>query len=491
MADQMKKQKPVGWFGLQAASLFTGTVNHMHNILPIIFALLCVSLGGIVLGSFLGWGQIGFDFHDWAQEGPRYMFIRQALLEGKLPLFIQSEMMDTQRFLSIPDVVFSPQMVLLRWLMPGEFVLVNALMLYLAGALGVWQISKKLNWSVFSFAITLGLMLLNGFIWSHLGVGHSMWVSAFLLPFFILLVLALLGGRPNWRWVFKMALLMLIVFAQGGFHFVLWCLAFLFLVGLANIKSIWWVVKGVGFSILFCLPRILPAAIQFGGQERRFISGFLSLTDLFKSMIEIQLPYEATQTINSGLATWETNFYIGFIGFALIVVFGLFLGIKNHASAQVSIRRLGIPVSIFTLFSIGKFFLPINRLPLPLMDAERVSSRWFILPLLILAVVAIEQFDLWIKHKRMNGFVFGLLGLAGLVLYHDLIQNARLWRLEMLKTIFPATPVNLNVQVLALDDPLYLTMLIVGCFVMSVAAIALCVLIRKELKQESVQRITG
>jgi hypothetical protein len=52
-------------------------------------------LGGVVVGYTLNWGKIPFDFLDWSQEGPRFLFLQQALAEGNLPLFIESPMIET------------------------------------------------------------------------------------------------------------------------------------------------------------------------------------------------------------------------------------------------------------------------------------------------------------------------------------------------------------------------------------------------------------
>ena len=95
------------------------------------------ALGIVVWGSFLNWGAFQFDRHDWTQEGPRYAFLRQALLEGQLPLHIQSQLAATDRFLALPDAVTAPQVVLLRWLHPAQFVLINTLLLYTLGFIGL------------------------------------------------------------------------------------------------------------------------------------------------------------------------------------------------------------------------------------------------------------------------------------------------------------------------------------------------------------------
>ncbi|TET84319.1 MAG: hypothetical protein E3J37_03965, partial [Anaerolineales bacterium] len=183
--------------------------------------------GGVTWSFFLNFGRLGFDLHDWTQEGPRYAFLRQALLENRLPLHIGSTLATTDRFLAIPDTVISPQVVLLRFVEPGLFVLINTLFLYSLGYLGLFLLRRKFSWSPVTFSVVFLLFSLNGNPIAHIAVGHSMWVSYFLLPYFALLVMNLLEGQTDWKWITQMALLQFALFLQGGFHFVIWSLMFL------------------------------------------------------------------------------------------------------------------------------------------------------------------------------------------------------------------------------------------------------------------------
>jgi hypothetical protein len=117
--------------------------------------------------------------------------------------------------------------------------------------------------------------------------------------------------------------------------------------------------------------------------------------------------------------------------------------------------------------SLGKVYEPINRLPLPLLDAERVSTRFLLLPVLFAAALAGIALQRWISERslgiREKLTVLVLLG----VLAHDLVQHIRLWRVDRMHLLFESTPVSLAAKVINHGDPLYVGALVVG----SIAAI--------------------
>ena len=418
--------------------------------------------GGVTWSFFLNFGRLGFDLHDWTQEGPRYAFLRQALLENHLPLHIGSTLATTDRFLAIPDTVISPQVVLLRFVEPGLFVLINTLFLYSLGYLGLLLLRRKFSWSLVTFSVVFLLFSLNGNPIAHIAVGHSMWVSYFLLPYFSLLVLNLLEGQAGWKWVTQMALLQLALFLQGGFHFVIWSLMFLVLLGIFSHRLLGPILKAIFFTILLSLVRILPPALEFSSQDNPFISGYFSVNDLFEAFTTLTAPAAARSGMYSALGWWEVDVYTGLLGLIFLIVFGLYLTWKTPSSAGIMQRVLLAPIFAMTVLSIGKIFQPISMLPIPLLDAERVSSRFLILPVVMTLVLGGVQMERFLRNRTMSfGLQLTTLTLVGLMA-HDLLQHARLWRVENIATLFTRTPVDIRSQVILRVDPPYTTALLVG-----------------------------
>jgi hypothetical protein len=119
----------------------------------------------------------------------------------------------------------------------------------------------------------------------------------------------------------------------------------------------------------------------------------------------------------------------------------------------------------------------INHLPIPLADSERISSRFFILPLVFLIILgSIHLQDHLTKHETrplaQDIFSLGLLFLMA----HDLYQHTRLWRVKNMYTLFISTPVDYRANVLDHPDPPYINALIVGSVVSLLTLAVLLVL---------------
>ena len=435
--------------------------------------------GGVIWSFFLNWGRLGFDLHDWTQEGPRYAFLRQALLENRFPLHIGTSLVSTERFLAIPDTIISPQILLLRFIEPGTFVWVNTLFLYSLGFLGLLLLRRKFNWSPITCTVVFALFSLNGHPMVHVAVGHSMWISYFLLPYFAYLVFNLLDGQNGWKWVTQMALLQFAFYLQGGFHFVNWSLMFLVLLGIFSIRHLEPILKALLFSVLLSMPRILPAAIEFNGLKRGFISGYFSITDLFNAFTALKAP-EEVRSWYSALGWWEVDAYIGLLGFVFLVVFGVWMTWKAADAGELAYGSILMPSLVMVVLSIGKIYQPITLIPLPLVSVERVSSRFVILPVVMLLFLGGVQLERFLRSRTWDFQVH----LAGLMLVgvmgHDLLQHARLWRVENMNLLFDRTPVEISADVLIRSDPTYFTALLVG---LGVAALTLIFLVYKIHRQ--------
>lgn len=437
-------------------------------------------LGAAIWAFFLNWGRIGFDLHDWTQEGPRYAFLRQALLENRLPLHIGSSLASTERFLAIPDTVISPQVLLLKFVEPGMFVLLNTLILYTFGFLGLMLIRRKFSWSPLTFTVVYMLFTLNGHPMAHVAVGHSMWIAYFLLPYFVYLLFDLIEGNASWTWVAQMALLQLVLYLQGGFHFVTWSMMFLLILGITNLRYFLPVLKALIITALLSMLRILPAALQFGDDPRRFISGYFSVSDLVQAFVTLRAPEQALSGMYSAFGWWEADIYTGLLGFAFILIFGVYLALRDRDEKTARYRSLLPAVFVMAVLSLGKIFQPITILPLPLMDAERVSSRFIIISFVVLLILAGVHFE---RYVRKESWILGrqLAALLAIgVMAHDLLQHARLWRVGNMSQLFDVTPVDIRAEVLLRNDPSYIAALLSGLAVGVLTLIFLGIMIRRE-----------
>ena len=210
--------------------------QHWHWLPRIWYGLLF--LAGLYLwGWFLNWGGGLTTYHDWAEiTAPRMVFLQKAMQQGVLPLHISDPFPlgnITLRFMSIPDVILSPQIVLLRYVEISTFILLDTWLMCGLGFLGLLLLAKKFQLSPLTFTILFALYNFNGHILAHYSVGHLTWGGNFLFSWFVLLIFERLDSEGgSWRWATKTALLCFLIFLQGSYHQFVWLLIFLGLFGL-------------------------------------------------------------------------------------------------------------------------------------------------------------------------------------------------------------------------------------------------------------------
>lgn len=454
---------------------------------------------------FLNWGKIPFELHDWKQSGSFYSFLRAAALTDQLPLHTDARFVRTERYLAMPNAPFSPQNYLLRFLDIGPFTLVNVLFFFSLGCLGLLLLRKRYFPSPLAFTLVFLLFNFNGHITAHLAVGHVEWVGYFLSPFIILLVLELMdgkieglsreagslwrqvrrglgwmfGARTGWQWSLWLALAFLGLFLQGAFHFALWYTFFLLAFGLTRREFLPLVLRALLFGALLSALRILPAAMQFAGGGVDFVSGFPTLVDFLAALVVLKPPEQSQAWAWQFLGWWEVDTYIGGLGLIFLTWFGLV-----HTWRKGGIQRsLLVPIFVIFLLSIGIVYKAITLLPLPLLDSERVTSRFFIVSFLFLLTLAGRNFEDWLRTRPSLAPAQVLLALAGtLLLAHDLFQHSRLWRVVKMYNLFNSKPADLTSQVIYYPDPPYYTALIAGLVVMLLALIFLILQVRRERK---------
>ena len=103
-----------------------------------------------------------------------------------------------------------------------------------------------------------------------------------------------------------------------------------------------------------------------------------------------------------------------------------------------------------------------------------------LLPLVFVMILAGNQLEAWLRARLWSAWQ-RLAALAGaLVVGHDLLQHARLWRVEAMAQVFKPTPVDIRAAVINHADPPYITALAVGAALALVSLLVLLLLARKQ-----------
>lgn len=175
--------------------------------------------------------------------------------------------------------------------------------------------------------------------------------------------------------------------------------------------------------------------------------------------------------------------YIGIVGLVFILYFMLWptINTKNKSAAPDRYRPLFITMLIFSVFSVGYLYAPINFLPIPLFNLIHVPSRFFILPLLFAMTIASIHFQSWLDRSSRSAWINFSLILLLLLLGHDLSQHARLWRVEYIFETFTSIPLDYSLHIANQTDVAYVIVVAISWII---SIIALAYTIRKVLKRQ-------
>jgi hypothetical protein len=401
-------------------------------------------LSGIFLwGYFFNWGDIPLDFADWSDiTAPRLTYLRDSINKGEWPLHMSNKSTVggvTDRYQSIPDAYLTPQIFLLKFATVGQWVLVNTLLLYSAGYLGLLWLNRRLKLSNLSITILFILFNFNGHILAHLAVGHATWGGYFLLPWFAGLIFNLMDGERGWAWAAETSILLLVILLQGSYHQYIWLLFFLGFLALTGRGVFSTVLRAGLFSFLLAMPRLWPPSLIAGEFESRFHGGFVGLADFWQSLATVQSPGETftAEAFFKPLGWWEMTHYIGIPGIIFIVLFALW-GWIDHPGSGKPYQRLLVPILGMTALSFSSVFALLRQIPFPLFAGERVAARMLSLPLVFLFFIAAGGFQRWLERPGPGSHIKWLAGvilvcLTGFWLW----QNLDTWKII---SIYPAFP---------------------------------------------------
>ena len=120
--------------------------------------------------------------------------------------------------------------------------------------------------------------------------------------------------------------------------------------------------------------------------EQVFISGYASAADLLAAFVSIRpITHPRQGGLFGTLNWWEFDVYLGAVGLAWVLWFGIVLRFKGPEARRFA--ALDGPLAVMALLSLDDLYAPINRLGIPLLSGERVSSRLLIVPVVFLLIM--------------------------------------------------------------------------------------------------------
>jgi hypothetical protein len=424
-------------------------------------------------GDFLSWGRFPIDFHDWAEvNAPRLALVRDAVQKGVFPFHINETWPlrgITDRFLSIPDTLISPQVLLMGFLNVQEFVFFNQLIVYTIGSLGLIWLNKRLRLSPISYSFLFLVFHFNGHIVSHMSIGHTSWGGYYLFPWFAGAIFTLLDEKPGWKWITFLGLTLAVTLLQGSFHQFTWMLLFLGFFLMSRWKNLFSVMKGILAGVTLAIFRLLPPVLLLGQFDDEYKGGYSNPIWIFQSLLTNVKPSEAMNHIfpTSPLGWWEFDSFIG-VGGTILIALGI-TGWLLRSIKDKSFPVLLLPITGLTLLSISKLYGWFRLIPVPLLSGERVASRMISLALFFTLVIAALEIDRWMQLKGRQRIwklgYFILICISG----YEMVSHMIDWAVARVFPFFPFTPVDLSlIHVANRVDPIYEWM-IMGGFGVSLA----------------------
>lgn len=440
--------------------------------------IILLFLTGIIYWlAFFNFGAFSFKALDWPKEYKYYLVLKQSLAGRILPYHVSEFFQGTNRFLALPETNLSPQVMLLAIMTVPQFIIFNTLFLYSAGFIGCLLIRRRYGLSLVPFTVLFLLFNFNGYIIAHLAAGHSMWSGYFLLPFFCLYLFELVEEKNYGFSRLKLSCVLCAVILQGALHIFIWCFLFMLFFAVFNRKFLGFVVSVLLVTLMLAAFRLIPAALTFYHKGYPFITGYPTLLDMLRALTVIggnRYPY--LDSLSGKLGSCEYDIYVGVTGFAVIAYFGIFLRFaENRDFKSCAYKEMDMPAALMTVLSLGSLYGYIARLPVPFFNAERISTRFLIIPLLILLVISCIRMQKVVNMIGRTALITFIAALGLAVMSYELTDHARHWRLALIERYFYDATKYLNIRIIVQPDPSYKAGVKIALLISAVSAV-LCVL---------------
>lgn len=447
-------------------------------------------IGIFLWGKFFSWGAAPLDYHDWVGiTMPRLAMLQDAFRAGVFPFHVldTSALHDiSDRFLVLPDVITTPQTLLLLFVNLNTFVFFDILLHYTIGVAGLLWLRSQKNLSLFSFTILFLLFNFNGYILAHYSVGHFTWGGYFLFPIVFGLLFKFTSEKVGWRWTGLFCLTLFYIVLTGGQHHFVWILLFVSPFLLTSRKKAKWILAVILLSGLLSAVRLLPPALALSvfekNQNFNFELGYPSVQHLLQAMVLPDVPVESP-ILSFGLNSfeeniWEFDFYVGLLGTTFIFYFGIYCWFKDHFKEYA---QFFLPVFFVLFLSMGSNYWLIRDSGFPLFGSERVAARMVAVPMTFLIVLAVIFFQKWLDTHYQRLQVLAVSGIFLAFLTSDLWENLKLWRINTRANYFQPLQLDLSGSAVANHaDPLYFTVLGIGLGITVVTAISLSIMSWRE-----------
>lgn len=452
-------------------------LNFQNNINIIFFSISGITL--LLYLELLNFGDIGV-FHDWQWIYGQNIFWKAVFTKKIIPWETHTIGI-THFFFAQAQMSWMPTNILALFLTHGQIIILNLTIFILISFFYLKKLFILLNASLLQIFVFWILFYFNGYISSHIIMGHISWTSYFLYPaivYYICLSLQsddqpLLKNDKLYKNSVKAALITFLGFIDGGIHPMIF-----FMIGFISIS---WIDKKIFyicsiytfFSICIASIKLLPAFLLLTPARQH--TGFVSLEQFFQSFI---IPYTKDFEHLTNLGWHENSYFIG------IIFTGLFLAslaIKNvNQKFNLIFYKILLVCILWTLFSFYDIFSDFTQEKL---NFFRIPSRFFIIPFIFIIILICIKLEI-IKNK-INSFsliffkLLMILGFSEIYIYFNNL-SVEIMDYQKSKTLF------LNVKIIYDTNFIYYKKIVTFASIISIVfSILIFFILSKKTKSKS------
>ncbi len=375
--------------------------------------------------------------YDWTYHYHYYDWIRISLTQfHTLPLHMV-DALHTPNFLANSiSPLLGPLVWLLFFVSTGFYIKLLIVLYTAAGLLGMYWLLRDEHVSP-EIALLAGIVFtFNGFVPSHLAVGHHVFLGVYLLPGLLCLFKRAIHGSRLALWM-AAAFNVLVIFEGGHYPFIWQNFFVLIFSALTCVQKRSLRPASVCFFFMLAsmslgAVKLLPMAYEFRDYAPvQQLTGFPPAAALWSLTARGQTFETARSDVpfQFGSGWWEYDFYLGILPLACILV-GVVMARRSWPLLLTGCFFLLITVDLRDVWSDAHVWGYIKDLPV--WRSQRAPSRFMIVGLFALIAVAAVGLQRLLERAhgkpRLHILFRSLVAVVALIVAIDLYLESRTWQ---------------------------------------------------------------
>jgi hypothetical protein len=339
------------------------------------------------------------------------------------------------RFLGSTTYISTPQVVLLYWLEAHTFIIVNHLLMFSIGFYGCILLRQHFQLGRIAFSFLFILFNFNGAFVARITAYGSWELGYYFLPYIILLILRATDLKPSEsrnqiRFGVLTGIYLGLLMHQGTINMFIHWITFILIWGLVNYKLWKFAFSSIFVAFSVGFVRLVLLVLTFGSSWGSESFGYSTPEQYVQAFVGFRNAFFGVDSY-SGEYWHEISAYVSLPGFLMLAYFGLWVSsLKDDWRLFRGWKPIILPCVLIFVMTIRNFKMFIIPQWVPFLGAERLTSRYMTLLLIIIITIsAINLHGFVQKYSKQMRIRFLLVSLIT-VIAGFLFNNSRVWRLH-------------------------------------------------------------